>query len=242
MVNSVLNCDTTNEVSSQTCSFNGLPEISCLSPFNIRPLNLEQGDHTLSVSATDVFGQTDTFAFDFSTVPSAAISLSFEEQISLREGTTSAVPFLFTVIGQALEDIPFSLRSLTYQQFQDMTGSSVDSVFSGTTIPPPASESKSISTALLAIVIAMCLLCCLCTGDFDASYSESFTFTASQDMITTNYDISLSVPEDEVFEGNEGFVLYFVFDEGSINAGDYSRLETGTRAILVTITDNDQCK
>ena len=79
-------------------------------------------------------------------------------------------------------------------------------------------------------------------GDFDSSYSESFTFTASQEMITTNYDISFTVPEDEVFEGNEGFILFFVFDESSIDSGDFSRLETGTRAILVTITDNDQCK
>ena len=79
-------------------------------------------------------------------------------------------------------------------------------------------------------------------GDFDASYSESFTFSASQETITTNYDISFTVSEDEVFEGNEGFVLYFVFNKASIDSGDYSRLETGTRTILVTITDNDQCE
>ena len=144
VVNSVLNCDSTTEVSSQTCSFNSLAEISCPSPFNIRPLNLEQGDHSVSVSVTDVFGQTDTFAFGFSTVPSAAISLSFEEEISLGEGTTSSVPLLFNIIGQALQDIPFSLRSLTYQQFQDMTGSTVNTIFSGTSVPPPTNESKKL--------------------------------------------------------------------------------------------------
>lgn len=61
-------------------------------------------------------------------------------------------------------------------------------------------------------------------------------------MITTNYDIMFSVQEDNVFEGDEGFILYFEFNEVSIDAEDFSRLETGTRAILVTITDNDQCK
>ena len=144
VVNSVLRCDTTTEVSSQRCSFNDQPQISCPSPFNIRPLNLDQGDHSVSVAVTDVFGQTDTFAFDFSTIPSASITLTFEPTISLGEGTSSMVPFLFTIVGEALQDVPFTLRSLTYQQFQDMTGNTVSSIFPGIDIPPPASESKKL--------------------------------------------------------------------------------------------------
>ena len=60
--------------------------------------------------------------------------------------------------------------------------------------------------------------------------------------MTTNYDIQFTVQDDSVFEGDEGFILYFEFNEANIDSGDFSRLETGTRAILVTITDNDQCK
>ena len=61
-------------------------------------------------------------------------------------------------------------------------------------------------------------------------------------MITTNYDLSIAVPEDDEFEGDEGFILYFEFDREEINSDDYGRLDTGTRTILVTITDNDERK
>ena len=70
----------------------------------------------------------------------------------------------------------------------------------------------------------------------------SFTFSASPDTITTNYGISIEVEEDEDFEDNEGFILYFEFDESQINFIDFSRLETGTRTILITIVDNDARK
>ena len=40
-------------------------------------------------------------------------------------------------------------------------------------------------------------------------------------------------------EGDEGFILYFNFTESEIDPADYSRLETGTRTILVTIQDDD---
>ena len=96
----------------------------------------------VSVTVVDVFGQMDNFDFQFSTVPSASITLSFQERISLGEGTTTTIPFLFSVIGQALSDIPFTLRSLTYQQFQDITTTSVNSVFPGGVVPPAASESE----------------------------------------------------------------------------------------------------
>lgn len=71
---------------------------------------------------------------------------------------------------------------------------------------------------------------------------EEYVFTASQDMETTNYELSISLPDDDVFEEDEGFILYFEFDENEINADDFSRLNTGTKTILVTISDNDACK
>lgn len=65
---------------------------------------------------------------------------------------------------------------------------------------------------------------------------------ASDDTMTTNYDIAISLQEDDVFEDDEGFILYFEFNEGAIDPSDFIRLDTGTRAILVTIIDNDECK
>lgn len=80
------------------------------------------------------------------------------------------------------------------------------------------------------------------TGDFNATITTSFTFSASMDITTTNYGISIEVEEDNEFEESEGFIIYFEFDESQIDPIDFSRLETGTRTILVTIIDNDACK
>ena len=142
VVNNLLTCDSTTQVASQMCSFNGMPQINCASPFDIRPLNLDQSDHTVTVFITDVFGQTKEFSLDFSTIPSESITLTFDETVSVVEGTNSAIPFLFTIIGQAVDDILFTLRALTYQAFQDMTGDSVQSVFPGVALPPAASTGE----------------------------------------------------------------------------------------------------
>ena len=53
------------------------------------------------------------------------------------------------------------------------------------------------------------------------------------------YNVASAVIDDEDVEEDEGFVLYFDFDESQINPADYSRLQTGTRAVLVTITNDD---
>ena len=53
------------------------------------------------------------------------------------------------------------------------------------------------------------------------------------------YNVASAVIDDEEVEEDEGFILYFDFDESQINPADYSRLQTGTRAVLVTITNDD---
>lgn len=146
VVNNLLTCDFTTEIASQSCSFNNMPQINCISPYDIRPLNLLEDDHSVLVFITDVFGQTKEFSLDFSTIPSEAITLSFDESVSLTEGTNSAIPFLFNIIGRAVDDIPFTLRSLTYEAFEDMTGNTVETVFSGLNIPPAASIGMRITS------------------------------------------------------------------------------------------------
>lgn len=71
---------------------------------------------------------------------------------------------------------------------------------------------------------------------------KSFTFSASLTNITTSYDVNIALQDDDDFEGNEGFILYFDFDQNEINPADFGRLETGTKTILVTIVDSDGCK
>ena len=53
------------------------------------------------------------------------------------------------------------------------------------------------------------------------------------------YNVASAVIDDEEVEGDEGFILYFAFNQSQINPDDYSRLEYGTGAILITINDND---
>ena len=45
--------------------------------------------------------------------------------------------------------------------------------------------------------------------------------------------------DDMEAEEEEGFILYFDFDQSAIHPDDYSRLQIGNAAILIRITDND---
>ena len=112
-----------------------MPQVDCTSPFDIRTLNLALSEHSVTVFITDIFGQSEDFSFEFTTIPTTSIILSFTDRHSLFEGTTTDIPFLFNIVGQAVENIPFSLQSLTYQAFQDKTGQSVSSIFSDAPLP-----------------------------------------------------------------------------------------------------------
>ena len=107
-----------------------MAQVDCTSPFDIRTVNLALSEHSVTVSITDIFGQSEDFTFEFTTIPSTSIILSFTDRRSLFEGTTTDIPFLFSIVGQAVENIPFSLQLLTYQAFEDETGQSVSSIFS----------------------------------------------------------------------------------------------------------------
>ena len=72
-----------------------------------------------------------------------AIELDFPSQFVVLEGSVEPLLF-FGIIGTSVERIPFSLLPLTYRQFHNKTGRTVESVFSDVVIPPAASDSEQI--------------------------------------------------------------------------------------------------
>ena len=138
----MLTCDSSNEIMTQICSFDGQSPVECSSPFDISTLGLTVGDHRVTVFITDVYTQTTQYALDFTyaPVPTGPIVLSIPTTVSVTEGLLSVLNF--HIEGQAIEDIPFSILPLTYQQFETQTGLQPSDVF--TDIPTPASSSKSI--------------------------------------------------------------------------------------------------
>lgn len=61
-------------------------------------------------------------------------------------------------------------------------------------------------------------------------------------MTTAVYSFEFRVTNDLEVEEEEGFIVYFDFDESEISADDYSRLDTGIGALLISISDDDTCK
>ena len=78
-------------------------------------------------------------------------------------------------------------------------------------------------------------------GDIIAAAREDFSFGPADFPLAGDYfyNVNSAVFDDEEVEGDEGFILYFEFDRDEINSDDYSRLDLGTGAILVTIEDDD---
>ena len=152
-----LTCDSSTEVSTQTCSFDGMPQIECASPYDIRPLDLDRNEHSVTVFITDIYGQSDEFSFDFTTLPTGPIVLSFPNHLSVMEGSGADIPALFSISGQAVDDIPFSLVPLTYQMFEQLTGQSVSSVFSN--VPSAAVRGSKESTHPLNDVHSFMFAC-----------------------------------------------------------------------------------
>ena len=71
--------------------------------------------------------------------PTGPITLAFPQTVSVTEGSAPLTGF--GIEGQAIEDIPFSLRPLTYQQFETQSGLIVTDIFSD--VPAAASTSMS---------------------------------------------------------------------------------------------------
>ena len=79
------------------------------------------------------------------------------------------------------------------------------------------------------------------SGDFAATRFSS-NFTALTEVTTAVYSFEFRVTNDLEVEEEEGFIVYFDFDESEISADDYSRLDTGIGALLISISDDDTCK
>ena len=56
------------------------------------------------------------------------------------------------------------------------------------------------------------------------------------------YDIGVNVVDDQEMETEEGFILYYTFNQSAINPSDYSRLQIRNGSTLIRIIDNDICK
>ena len=78
-------------------------------------------------------------------------------------------------------------------------------------------------------------------GDISAAGSKSYSFGPAGHLLAEDYtyNISAALNNDKEEEPNEGFILWFDFDESRIDPADLSRLSNVRRAILVTIFDDD---
>ena len=61
----IFECDPSNQLASVVCSFDGGPKESCSFPLKVEIGRFGTEKHTVVVTATDVFGQTETLSFDF---------------------------------------------------------------------------------------------------------------------------------------------------------------------------------
>lgn len=61
----ILTCDSKSEITAQFCSFDGQSALDCSSSFNISELELGPGPHSVTVSSSDVFGQSTANLVDF---------------------------------------------------------------------------------------------------------------------------------------------------------------------------------
>ena len=127
---------------TQICIFDGQSPVECSSPFNISTLGLAVGDHHVTVFITDIYTQTAQYPLDFiyAPVPTGPIVLSIPTTVSVTEGSRSVLSF--SIAGQAIENISFSILPLTYQQFETQTGLQASDIF--TDIPTAASSGKTV--------------------------------------------------------------------------------------------------
>ena len=124
-----------------------------------------------------------------------------------------------------------------------MTGNPVSSLVPpGTTIPPPASEGKTILIKLLKyliFLISWLLVPSFATDDILSESEYRVTFGPNpfpNPPVATDYifNIASVVVENSIFEGDEGFVLFVRLDESNNPDDVISLVNEGT---LVTIRD-----
>ena len=139
----VLSCNVSNNVTMQSCSFDGQPPVSCSLPLDFIALGFSLGDHNVTVFVTDSFTQTNESFIDF-ILDLGPIDISLLEKVSIIEGRLLS-SFSFRIAGQTIGNIPFNIIPLTYQQYSERTGITVDSIFSNA--PPAASSGKFVLPA-----------------------------------------------------------------------------------------------
>lgn len=233
--NDTIICGGNNDIVSSTCSFNGGTNLFCNLPLEMRLTGFPLGFYNISVTATDIFSQTEqvTIGFEFALGP---INLSIPLMAEVIEGIELS-PVMFSISGQALFNFPFSVTSLTYTQFQTQTGQTVENIFPNP--PPPASPSEALPIS--PSHVSNSSLFFSLTDDFVSSVVE-FEFSSSAGEVTETYTYSANLTEDEENENIEGYILYWTFDESQFNSDDYSRLSNTSAVTLITLIDNDGCK
>lgn len=149
-IDNTLLCESNNKLVSQQCAFDGLEASECTFPLEIRLTGLRLGDHRVTVSVIDEFGQPDSTSLSF-TFMLGPINVSIPTTVSVIEGKPSS-PIQFSLIGQALSNITVTLSPLTYSQFESQLGLTVSSLFPER--PPNAITSKhDIMSIWISIII-----------------------------------------------------------------------------------------
>ena len=115
VTDTALTCNANNNIAAQSCSFDGQSFLNCTSPFDISRVGLAVGEHNVTVSITDIYGQTTVESIVFSSPPTEPIRLTFPSKVFVTEGTVAFVHF--SIEGQAIENICFSLQLYTYEEF-----------------------------------------------------------------------------------------------------------------------------
>ena len=133
-----LTCDTNNNIATQSCSFDGQLFVDCISPFDINTVGLAVGEHNVTVSITDIYGQSAVESFIFSLAPTDPIRLSFPQALFVTEINPQSLDFF--IEGLTTADIPFSLQPMTYQEFERRSGLIVAKIFPD--VPNAATLSK----------------------------------------------------------------------------------------------------
>ena len=136
----ILTCNSSNDVATQSCTFDGQQAVDCSFPLEIIATGLRLGDHNVTVSTTDVFTQPAEVFLSF-TFALGPIEVSFPVIITVIEGVPST-PVHLEISGQAIADIPFSISPLTYGEFEIRSGLNVTSIFSQ--VSSPANPGKNL--------------------------------------------------------------------------------------------------